>query len=326
EEDAGVACGRVLLGGVRLGAEDTAAPYSVAWNTTPAANGTHTLAARARDASGNVATSAAVSVTVFNDLTPPTVSLTAPANAATVSGTVDVTATAAGNAVFVGVQLLRYALFLGAALFRAPYSVAWNTTPAANATHTLAARARDASGNVATSAAVTVTVFNDLIAPTVSLTAPANAATVSGTITVSATAADNIGVAGVQFLLGNVASGAEGTAAPYSVAWNTTTAANGTHTLAARARDASGNVATSAAVTVTVNNTPTMVQNVSNTQPLSLANTSPSITPAANTLIVALISAGPRGLGLGGGATAVDSVPNTDAAPTWTRAARPNNQ
>src|SRR5207247_11477664 len=104
----------------------------------------------------------------------------------------------------------------------------------------------------ATSAAVTVTVFNDLIAPTVSLTAPANAATVSGTITVSATAADNVGVAGVQFLLDNVAVGAEDTAAPYSVAWNTTTPADGTHTLAARARDASGNVATSAAVTVTV--------------------------------------------------------------------------
>src|SRR5207247_4974060 len=100
----------------------------------------------------------------------------------------------------------------------------------------------------ATSAAVTVTVFNDLIAPTVSLTAPANAATVSGTITGSATAADNVGVVGVQFLLDNVAVGAEDTAAPYSVAWNTTTAANGTHTLAARARDASGNVATSAAV------------------------------------------------------------------------------
>src|SRR5439155_25585928 len=239
EEDAGVACGRVLLGGVRLGAEDTAAPYSVAWNTTPATNGTHTLAARARDASGNVATSAAVTVTVFNDLTPPTVSLTAPANAATVSGTITVSATAADNVGVAGVQFLLDNVAVGAEDTAAPYSVAWNTTTAANGTHTLAARARDASGNVATSAAVTVTVFNDLIAPTVSLTAPANAATVSGTITVSATAADNVGVAGVQFLLDNVAVGAEDTAAPYSVAWNTTTAANGTHTLAARARDAS---------------------------------------------------------------------------------------
>src|SRR5207253_7785765 len=45
-------------------------------------------------------------------------------------------------------------------------------------------------------------------------------------------------------------------ASPYSVSWNTTTATNGSHTLTAVARDAAGNTSTSAAVTVTVNNTP----------------------------------------------------------------------
>jgi hypothetical protein len=44
-------------------------------------------------------------------------------------------------------------------------------------------------------------------------------------------------------------------AAPYSVPWSTTTAANGSHTVTARARDAAGNTTTSAAVTVTVSNT-----------------------------------------------------------------------
>ena len=61
------------------------------------------------------------------------------------------------------------------------------------------------------------------------------------------------------------------------------------------------------------NNAPTMEQNVSNTQLLSLANTSPSLTPAANTLIVAFISAGPQVLGLGGllgGNAAVAGYPN----------------
>src|SRR5207245_763294 len=62
------------------------------------------------------------------------------------------------------------------------------------------------------------------------------------------------GVAGVQFLLDGANLGAEVTAAPYSVRWDTNTAANGTHTLSARARDAAGNTATSAAVTVTVSN------------------------------------------------------------------------
>ena len=40
---------------------------------------------------------------------------------------------------------------------------------------------------------------SDTTPPTASITAPANGATVSGTITVSANASDDVGVAGVQF-------------------------------------------------------------------------------------------------------------------------------
>src|SRR5205807_145466 len=78
-----------------------------------------------------------------------------------------------------------------------PYSIAWNTTAAANGQHTLTAVARDMSGNTATATAVSVTVNNpvDAAPPTVSMTAPANGATVSGSnVTVSATAADDVGV------------------------------------------------------------------------------------------------------------------------------------
>jgi hypothetical protein len=95
----------------------------------------------------------------------------------------------------------------------------------------------------------------DSTAPTVSVTSPAAGATVSATINVNATAADNVGVSGVQFLLDGAALGAEDTAAPYTVSWNTTTATNGAHQLTARARDAAGNTTTSAIVGVTVNNT-----------------------------------------------------------------------
>ena len=97
----------------------------------------------------------------------------------------------------------------------------------------------------------------DSTPPTVSITAPADGATVSGSaVTLSATAADNVGVAGVQFKLdGTTNLGAEDTTFPYSVAWNSTTATNGLHTLTAVARDAAGNTTTSAGVSVTVNNT-----------------------------------------------------------------------
>ncbi len=93
----------------------------------------------------------------------------------------------------------------------------------------------------------------DVTPPTVLMTAPANGSTVSGTaVTVSASASDNVGVAGVQFSLDGVNLGAEDTAAPYSVSWNATLATSGAHILTAVARDAAGNTATSSSVTVTV--------------------------------------------------------------------------
>jgi chitodextrinase len=95
----------------------------------------------------------------------------------------------------------------------------------------------------------------DTTPPNVSVTAPTNGATVSGSVAVNATATDNVGVAGVQFLLDGASLGAEDTTAPYSVTWNTTTASPGTHVLSARARDAAGNTQTSSTVSVTVNNT-----------------------------------------------------------------------
>ena len=57
----------------------------------------------------------------------------------------------------------------------------------------------------------------DVTAPTVAITAPAGGSTVSGTISMTASASDNVGVAGVQFRLDGVNLGAEDTAAPYSV-------------------------------------------------------------------------------------------------------------
>ena len=71
---------------------------------------------------------------------------------------------------------------------------------------------------------------------------------------VSAAAADNVAVAGVQFKLDGSALNSEDTAPPYAVSWDTGTASNGSHTLTAVARDAAGNQTTSTAVTVTVTN------------------------------------------------------------------------
>lgn len=91
----------------------------------------------------------------------------------------------------------------------------------------------------------------DTIAPTASITSPANGATVSGTVNVTASASDNVGVTLVEFYLDGVLKATD-SSAPYSWSWASNTAATGAHALTAKAYDAAGNSATSAAVNVTV--------------------------------------------------------------------------
>lgn len=94
----------------------------------------------------------------------------------------------------------------------------------------------------------------DTISPTVSITAPVNNAIIARTVTISASASDNVGVAGVQFRLDGVNLGTEILTAPYQMSWNTAVVSNGLHTLSALVRDAAGNQTVSANTSVTVKN------------------------------------------------------------------------
>ena len=115
--------------------------------------------------------------------------------------------------------------------------------------------AEDAAGNVgAPSVQAQATVTGDTTAPSVGITAPANGATVSGVLDVTASASDDVGVAGVRFLLDGQNIAAEDTSSPYTATWDTRTASAGSHGLTAIARDAAGNTRTSAEVRVTVDN------------------------------------------------------------------------
>lgn len=189
------------------------------------------------------------------DIVAPTaVALTAPAPAATVSGTVAVTATATDN---VGVARVVFAVRVGTTTTEiatdttAPYGVDWNSGSVANGAATLVATAFDAFGNSAASAGAAVTVDNvpDATPPVVNITAP-GAGDVSGTVAVTADATDNVGIAQVQFRAGATVIGTD-TTAPYSVQWNTA-GLTGAQQLTAVARDGAGNETTSAAVAVNV--------------------------------------------------------------------------
>jgi len=170
-----------------------------------------------------------------------------------------------------------------------------------NATYSYTVSAFDAAGNQSSqSLPATATTFastGDTVPPVVSITTPSTGSTVSGSITVSASASDDVGVAGVQFKLDGTNLGGLQTTAPYNQSWNTTIVSNGTHTLTATATDTSGNTATSDAVTVTVQNAATAVGYVqsagksNDTAAASISQAFPSPNTTGN-LIVAAVSWG----------------------------------
>ncbi|WP_342348079.1 FG-GAP-like repeat-containing protein [uncultured Nitrospira sp.] len=118
----------------------------------------------------------------------------------------------------------------------------------------------------------------DTTPPTITIMSPQSSAPLSGTITVSATASDNIGVVGVQFRINGNNLGPEDTTKPFSLSWDTTTVSNGSSTLTATARDATGNTTTATPVTVIVSNTTSPALTISN---LTVASRQSYVVPPA---------------------------------------------
>jgi hypothetical protein len=153
----------------------------------------------------------------------------------------------------VGVQFYLNGSEFGSEDIDAPYSFSWNTYSVANGNYTLTATARDAAGNIKTSSGIAINVNNtpDAEIPIVNITSPSQG-NVTGPINIRATASDNIGVAGVQFLLDGNNLGLEDITAPYSIPWNSAITTAGNHVISARARDVAGNVSVVTYVNVNV--------------------------------------------------------------------------
>jgi hypothetical protein len=186
----------------------------------------------------------------------PTASVTAPASAAVLQGTVTVSAAASDASGVARVDFYAGANLIGSDTTD-PFSITWDTTLTPNGAQVLSAIAVDTFDNMGTSAGVPVTLDNpDTTAPIVTLTSPAAAATLSGVAVLTAAATDFNGVTRVEFSSNGVLLGSD-TTPPFTYPWTTPGVPPGTYALTARAFDAAGNAATSAPVSVTVNQPPT---------------------------------------------------------------------
>lgn len=94
----------------------------------------------------------------------------------------------------------------------------------------------------------------DSTPPSTAITSPKAGTTLSGLVTLTASASDSFGVSRVEFY---DAANFLGTsyASPYGLSWNTAAGANGSHRLTTRAYDLVGNVGISPSIDVSVSNT-----------------------------------------------------------------------
>jgi thermitase len=219
-DNVGVTKVQLYVDGTSIGI-DTSSPFSFAWDTTQASNGSHSLQAIAYDAAGNQGTSAVVGVTVSNPVATPTPTST-PARTATPTPTTVATLT---------------------------------PTPTPTAAPTRTATATATPTRTATPTATpTATATPAPTAPSVEVMSPSNGSVVSGTVRIQVSANDSTSLTQVQtFVDGKLlsSSACSSSSCSGSFSWNTKKVAKGTHSITASASAANGMTGTSAAVTVT---------------------------------------------------------------------------
>ncbi|MDW8290420.1 MAG: Ig-like domain-containing protein [Armatimonadota bacterium] len=148
----------------------------------------------------------------------------------------------------------------------------WDTTYGWGRVNAQKAVQRALSGNIG----------GDTMPPSVQITSPAAGSTVSNTVIVSVSAADNVGVASVSLTLNGVEV-AKLTRLPYTWSWDTTAYANGSYNLTAIATDTWGN---QSAHTVAVS-----VYNAPDTTPPTITIVSPVSGSVVNGTVTVQVNA-----------------------------------
>ncbi len=257
---------------------DTSSPYEYSFGFTRADNGAHVFTARAADAVGNSATSVSRTLTVSVPAAAPgTVSDLAVID--TASSVVTLRFTEVDDGTGAPAQYdVRYAV-TPIAWGSASHVAQGSCATIMAGTSIGASRTCDVQGlSPGTSyqfqlvsfrgtpnvdavfgglsdvvSATTAATPGDTTPPTVSITSPASDTTYSSaqSVTLAATASDDVGVAAVQFYDGATLLHTD-TTSPYEYSWTFTALHNGAHSITARAADAAGNSTTSSARLLTV--------------------------------------------------------------------------
>jgi hypothetical protein len=187
---------------------------------------------------------AAVSTSL--DSSAPTASFTNPRSGTTVRDALSVEISASDNVGVAQVDLLvNGAVVESETLPVSPgvYAFAWDSKSVSDGTHTLSAVAVDAAGNRGSAQPIDVIVANsvDTTAPTVTISSPTNGSTVSGSVSMAASATDDVAVDKLSlYLNGNLKC--EGTTSASCSA--SLSGLSGTQTVSATAVDKAGNFAT----------------------------------------------------------------------------------
>ena len=232
------------------------------WNTSTVADGNHTLGLTVRDSAGATAT-ASRAVSVQNSTGGGgggtlSAAITQPKSGAVVSGTAVwttmwVSGAAAGSRTFT-LAVAGQSVSTTTSTSNGPVTAAWNSLSVADGAQTLTLTVRDSAGATG-SFSVPITVQNGAggggTTLAASFTSPAAGATVSGTVGGGMAATGGTSPYTYTLAIDGAQAASSGSA---SYSWNTTTVADGNHTLALTVRDSAGGTAT-ASRAVTVQNT-----------------------------------------------------------------------
>jgi len=222
----------------------TNSSYKLTW--TNAIAGSYALTAVAKDNDGLTTTSSVVSILVD---APPSVTLTNPVNGAFFIIPTNLILNA--NASDSDGTIKQVQFFAGnnniGTITNAPYNLTWSNVPPG--IYALTAQTIDNYGVVSTSPVVNITVAG------VTVTSPTNylVLTAPGSISLSATVADNVGISQVQYFQGTTSLGVA-TSAPYPISWNSISV--GTYQIIAQATDVSSRILSSGTVNLIVDTSP----------------------------------------------------------------------